>query len=201
MKFKLLLLLLLSTHVYSMESWQEIKFKNVVKQKYDFSCGSASISTLLKLHDVHVTEIEILDFLKKDYQDIENIAETINNDNIEKIAKNNSLSMLDIKKVGEHYGFNVQALEFPYDVIDKLKHPAIVHLETPKGFHFSVLISKSDDFFKLLDPTQGDVLVTAKDFKKIYTGKLIIYEPKENPVLLQDLNPNMTLNSLRVHVF
>ena len=67
-----------------MESWQEIKFKNVVKQKYDFSCGSASISTLLKLHDVHVTEIEILDFLKKDYQDIENIAETINNDNIEK---------------------------------------------------------------------------------------------------------------------
>lgn len=43
-------------------SWVEIKDKNVTKQRYDYSCGSASLSTILKYYyNIDVSEREILD--------------------------------------------------------------------------------------------------------------------------------------------
>ena len=32
------------------KSWFEIKNKNLTRQKYDYSCGSASLSTILKYY-------------------------------------------------------------------------------------------------------------------------------------------------------
>jgi len=184
-----------------MESWQEIKFKNVVKQEYDFSCGSASISMLLQLHGIKVTEIAILDLLKKDYKQVDHLKDNFNNQTLENIASNNSLSMLDIKKVGEHYGFTVHALSFPFEKINQLKHPAIVHLETPKSLHYSVLISKNNNYFNLLDPTNGEITLSSNKFKKIYTGNLLIFQPKKGSVLLKDFGMDMKINPLIFHIF
>lgn len=45
-------------------SWSEIKDKNLTKQQYDYSCGSASLSTILTYYyNQNVSEKDILDFL------------------------------------------------------------------------------------------------------------------------------------------
>lgn len=47
-------------------SIKEARFKDVIKQQFDFSCGSAALATLLTYHyDFAVTEMEIFDSDRK----------------------------------------------------------------------------------------------------------------------------------------
>src|SRR5579862_6421556 len=55
-------------HVFQRDvwSWRELKDKNVVKQNRDYSCGAASLCTLLKYYwGDNVTEQKILDTVDK----------------------------------------------------------------------------------------------------------------------------------------
>ncbi len=135
MKFKFLIFLLISTNLFAMESWQEIKFKNVIKQKYDFN------------------------------------------------------------------GFKVHTLAFPFEVINQLKHPEIVHLETPKSLHFSLLVGKNNDFFHLLDTNNANIIISQKKFKRMYTGNLIIFEPKTNPISINTIKHPLTIRSYKLTIF
>ncbi|WP_231996590.1 hypothetical protein [Helicobacter cinaedi] len=47
-----------------LHSWIELRDENLTRQKYDYSCGAASLSSVMSyFYDVKVSEREILDFL------------------------------------------------------------------------------------------------------------------------------------------
>jgi predicted double-glycine peptidase len=46
---------------YDVKSWTEFRDENLVKQQYDYSCGAASLATVLKyFFNEEVTEKEII---------------------------------------------------------------------------------------------------------------------------------------------
>ena len=49
------------------KSWEYLKFKDTVRQTLDFTCGAASLATLLNLYDTQlkVSENEIMRILNK----------------------------------------------------------------------------------------------------------------------------------------
>ena len=134
------------------ESWHELKFKNIIKQKHDNSCGAASLATLLKLHNLAVTEDEILDLIKNE----------------------GSTSFFDLKHIAEAKGFFATGVAVSFDTLLKLKIPVIIHLRTKYTDHFTVLTGIHNNFFELADPSWGNVLITYHKFKKMYSGKLLI---------------------------
>ena len=72
------------------QSWIEIKNKYLSRQKHDYSCGSASLSTILKYYyNQNISEKEILDAVMK-------MKGLTKNSSLEEYKRVNGLSFLDL---------------------------------------------------------------------------------------------------------
>ncbi len=98
-------------------SYIEIKNRNLVRQKEDYSCGSASLATILKYYyNYDISERDILDMVMK--------LKGITKDNfVQKIKENGGLSFLDLSFVAKSKGFKALGLAMDYNTLTKLKAP------------------------------------------------------------------------------
>jgi len=82
-------------------SWIEIKNRNLVRQKEDFSCGTASLATILRYYYRHknATEKKILDAYFK--------LKGVSRDNLQKLIKEQTgLSFLDLGTLATQWGYH-----------------------------------------------------------------------------------------------
>ena len=100
-------------------SWWDIPFRTVVRQRYDFSCGSAAIATLLTYHYDRKTD-ERTPFTAMWQQGQQ-----------EEIRKA-GFSLFDMKNYLNGIGYRAEGYRFSMDSLKKLKRPAIV-LHNLKG--------------------------------------------------------------------
>lgn len=139
------------------KSLKEKKFESTVRQQYDFSCGSAAVSTLLTYHLSTATP-------EKDIFD-----DMFEQGNKEKIRKD-GFSLLDMKKYLNAKGFSADGYYLSIDKIAQLKLPGIV-LITTKGYrHFVVVKGVTPGHVVLADPAVGVRFVSHEDFLKIWNG-------------------------------
>ena len=107
------------THI---NSWQEIRDKGVVKQQLDYSCGAASLATLLGL----------LSTLENS-----NSSQTYTETQILKLIKRkDASSFADLKRVAEYLGYRAIGYKVTLNQLTALKIPVIVFLEHFKNPHF-----------------------------------------------------------------
>ncbi|RLG09852.1 peptidase C39, partial [Candidatus Pacearchaeota archaeon] len=107
-------------------SIKELRFKNLVKQKYDLSCGSAALASLLKYYyNRNISEEDI-------------IKDILTHGEIEKI-KAHGFSMLDLKKSAERFGFKAEGYKVPVEKLHLIKIPTIILLDTNGYKHFVIL--------------------------------------------------------------
>ena len=149
-------------------TWQAIQKKNVVKQNVDYSCGSASLATILTyFYDQPTTEAQV----------------------IKDLALNKQMaSFQDLANVSQKYGFIGRGIATNYDSLKKIKIPAIVYLNHNRTDHFSVLRAIDDTHVYLADPSWGNRTLTRKQFEKIwntrndaqYQGKVLLILPTGN---------------------
>lgn len=149
-------------------TWQNIQKKNVVKQNVDYSCGSASLATILTyFYNQPTTESQV----------------------IKDLALNKQMaSFQDLANVSEKYGFSGKGIATNYDSLKKIKIPAIVYLNHNRTDHFSVLRAIDDTHVYLADPSWGNRTLTRKQFEKIwntrndaqYQGKVLLILPTDN---------------------
>jgi predicted double-glycine peptidase len=149
-------------------TWQAIQKKNVVKQNVDYSCGSASLATILTyFYDQPTTEAQV----------------------IKDLALNKQMaSFQDLANVSQKYGFIGRGIATNYDSLKKIKIPAIVYLNHNRTDHFSVLRAIDDTHVYLADPSWGNRTLTRKQFEKIwntrndaqYQGKVLLILPTDN---------------------
>jgi len=145
-------------------SLDAIRWEGVVKQDLDFSCGIASVATILKYHfgEVDITERQLLqDFIKDLSQ--EELSEVF--------EKGASLAQLGDFLIERNLVIRNWRLE-----IDELKRltkvlPAIVYLETPDFRHFAVVRGISDYQVLLADSARGNVKLTIGSFLKVCNGR------------------------------
>jgi len=164
------------------KSWIELKNENLTRQEYDYSCGSASLSTILKYYyDLDVGEKEILDtVLKSKGYDISKKDKLEDGDT--------SLSFLDLADYVNTKGLKAIGLALDLESLSKLKAPVILFVKIRKSEHFTIYKNMDKNYVYLADPSFGNIKVKVSKFKEMfyqrddlqYPGKLLAIVPITN---------------------
>lgn len=135
----------------SMESMHERRFRALVRQQTDFSCGAAALATILRYgYHVQVDEATV----------IEGMMGVANPD----IVRQRGFSLLDIKHYVERLGMRGRGYRIDENRLRTLRVPGIVLMDV-RGFrHFVVLKQVRGDYVELADPILGNRTVAFDDF-------------------------------------
>ncbi len=156
-----------STKVEKPQSY--LKEKHLVRQKLDFSCGSAAVATIFNYYlGENVTEKEVIEGLFKV-------------GNVKKIIQRKAFSLLDIKKFAESRGYKAVGYRTDLKGLVKLGKPAIVTIDFGNYKHFVVFRGVAKGRVFLADPALGNTILPVEEFERMwYKNIALIIEPKED---------------------
>jgi len=118
------------------KSWKTRRDARIVKQDLDYSCGAASLATLLNsFYGRNLTEEALLKAMDKG---------------------DGRASFDDMARALGQFGFKAQGFAAGYEQLARLKMPVIVHVKHRKDDHFSVLRGIDADTVWLADPSLGN---------------------------------------------
>lgn len=170
-------------------SVREIRGLNVVKQRYDFSCGAASVATLVNgFFGEHRTEVELLRILQARYAPDEWNS-----------RRKAGLSLDDLAYMASKIGYQAEGAEIGLAGLLQINGPVIVHLNKGKFQHFSVLRGTKEGTILLADPITGNTQYSPGQFMAQYTGvALAIWRegtdlPKSYPFVVSDKDARQQL--------
>lgn len=133
--------------VRAQHTWVHFRGQGIVKQRHDFSCGVASVATILThYYGDQTSEFDIL----KDIQ------------------KKGASSFLDLKVAIEKRGYKAIGLGMSWQGLLDLKIPVIVHVNYKGQDHFSVIKNIDESHVHLADPSWGNRKLSHGKFKKIF---------------------------------
>jgi len=156
-------------------SVREARFKTVVRQQYDFSCGSAAIATLLTYHyDRPTAEQEVFKAMF-DAGDQEAI-------------KTKGFSLLDMKNYLESIGIHADGYKAGLARLAKVGIPAIVLIEIRGYRHFVVVKGVRDGEVVIGDPALGVRIYPRADFEKLMVNHIIFVIRDEIEVARRNFN-------------
>lgn len=138
------------------EPLSELKFKNIVKQVYDYSCGSAALVTLLTGHiGLNVTE----------QQAMEGMLEYGESD---KIIARRGFSLLDMKRFVATLGLEANGFRGELSDLRSLTSPVIVPIDYADFKHFVVFRGVRDGKVFLADPALGHQVIDESEFAEMW---------------------------------
>lgn len=139
---------------------KEARMATVTRQQFDFSCGSAAVSTLLTYHYGRpVTEQAVFDQMFK-------------NGN-QAMIRAQGFSLLDMQKFLLTRGLRADGFKLPLEKLIEAKLPAIV-LISDKGYnHFVVIKGAADGRILLGDPSTGTRAMSLERFHEVWKNKLL----------------------------
>lgn len=150
-------------------SFNERKFSTIYKQKYDFSCGSAALASLLTFH----------------YDDIINeksvFIDMFQNGDKSKIQKQ-GFSLLDMKRFLERRGYQSDGFRMS---LDNLKVPAITIININGYLHFVIIKGFNEKEVLVGDPSVGVKVIPRDDFDKMWEQR-ILFLIKDNENIVSD---------------
>lgn len=161
----------------SVKTLKDFRDENVVKQKFDYSCGAAALATLMKYYlQNDITELDILKgiFAEMDEKELE-------------LRKKDGFSLFDLKRFSEKSGYKAAGFKIKMVHLQKLSGPVIVYI-TPKDYkHFAVLKGVRDDRVYLADPSLGNVRMSVYKFLEMWlsadgNGIIFAVERKDAPL-------------------
>lgn len=138
-------------------SWQEIPFRSVVRQQYDFSCGSAAIATLLSFHYGRPTPERSVFSAMWDKGDQEAIRKV-------------GFSMLDIKNYLDSIGYRTEGFRLTPAQLRQTARPGIVILDLKGYKHFVVVKGVEGDRVLVGDPMLGISQYSMAEFQSHWNG-------------------------------
>lgn len=145
------------------KSWIEFKNDKLTRQNYDYSCGSAALSTLLShYYDANVTEEMILKGVLEAKGIIKDASVLENQEG------NNGLSLYDLSQYASTKGFKAVGIALGMEELKKLQIPVIVFVKIRKQEHFTVLKKMDERYVYLADPSFGNIRVSHAKFKEMF---------------------------------
>jgi len=150
-------------------SWWEIPFRSIVRQQYDFSCGSAAVATLLTYHYDRPTSEQ------------ESFAWMWRNGNQETIRRV-GFSMFEMRNYLNSIGLRAEGYRLTVDQLRRLERPSIALINAGGFRHFVVVKGVRGDRILLGDPIRGLTQYSLSDFQEMWNGiVLAIAENDEIP--------------------
>lgn len=155
------------------QSWTERRDKGMAKQQFDYSCGAASlVSVLTHYYGVTTDELEIVD----------------------RIGLKGAFSMADLARVAEEYGFKPVGLALDYETLMRFRRPVIVYLDYWDDGHFSVLRAIDQHGVWLADPAWGNTRLRRERFEQFWRTRDTPETPGRVLVLLPHPETSVSIN-------
>jgi predicted double-glycine peptidase len=158
------------------ESMHEARFRHLVRQQTDYSCGAASLATILR-YAYHLDADE--DTV------IEGMLTLADPD----VVRERGFSLLDIKRYVESLGMRGRGYRVDEDRLRSLRVPGLVLMDV-RGFrHFVVLKQVREDLVEVGDPILGNRLIPLPEFLEAWPSRAVFIvigsDFDKNTVLLQ----------------
>jgi uncharacterized protein len=144
-------------------SMVDLRFKNIIRQEKDISCGAAALATLFSFY--YGDKVKEEEIIKAIYAFGDK----------EKIQKD-GFSMLELKKFGETKNYVAQGFRIP-DVknLAKLRVPVITLINTRGYNHFVVIKGVKDGMVYIADPAFGNISRPLKEFAKGWKNVILVF--------------------------
>jgi predicted double-glycine peptidase len=136
---------------------QELKFRTVIRQKYDFSCGSAALATLLSYHYGLPT---------KETAAFTDMWEHGDRSKIQK----EGFSMLDMQQYLVRRGIRADGFRSTLERLVEANVPALVLLNLKGYMHFVIVEGVRGGRVLIADPSAGTRAMSVADFKQAWNG-------------------------------
>ena len=153
------------------------KYRHIVHQAYDYSCGSAALTTVLQFHlGLAVTEQDAMKgMLEHGEQD--------------KIIARRGFSLLDMKRYVATLGSDSGGFHADMSDLEKLDQPAIVPIDYAGFKHFVVVKGIRNGKVFIADPSAGNIAFSVEEFAGLWDkGTLfVIYPSKTRPIVQSSL--------------
>ncbi len=150
------------------KSLVDMRFKKVVRQKYDLSCGAAALATLFKyFYGDDTGEQKIIDA----------IMEFGDKERIEK----DGFSMLELKQFGDRAGYIAKGYRIKtVEALSKIKIPLLTLTNTRGYNHFVVIKGIKDGYVFIADPAFGNRSLPLDDFEEEWNNVVLLFASATN---------------------
>lgn len=139
------------------DSFQSLKYKNVIQQGTDYSCGSASVATILRYaYGRTIDGPEVM----RGMLAVSNAGE----------VRKHGFSMLDMQRYVDQLGYEGVGYHIPPQALLAIKIPVIVLLDLHGYEHFVVLKRVYDGYAFLADPRMGNRQMPLEVFVHDWNG-------------------------------
>ena len=141
----------------SVASFDERRFAGVIRQRYDFSCGSAALATLLRHHyDYNVAEDRAFRgmWAHGDQNQIRRVG----------------FSLLDMKRWLATRGIAADGYQVTLDMIAQTGIPGIALISVKNYRHFVVVKGVRGDEVLIGDPSAGLSVMPRAEFEEVWNG-------------------------------
>lgn len=160
------------------ESMIEGRFRHLVRQQTDYSCGAASLATILK-YAYHLDADEAT------------VIEGMLNISDPELVAQRGFSLLDIKRYVESLGMRGRGYRVDEERLRSLRVPGIVLMDVNGFRHFVVLKQVIDDRVEVGDPILGNRSVAVEEFLASWPSRAVFVvigsDFDRNTVLLEPM--------------
>lgn len=168
-----------------LEPFSELKYKHIVRQAFDYSCGSAALVTILNYH---------LGVMVNEQQAMEGMLEKGEKD---KIIERRGFSLLDMKRYVGSLGMSGAGFKAEIKDLMTLDEPAIVPIDYAGSKHFVVLRGIREGVVYIADPSAGNIVFSVEEFARWWDkNTLFIISPAKGQAPVRQL----ALNDLELGV-
>lgn len=152
----------------------EFKYNNVVRQAYDYSCGSAALTTVLN------------GYLGRQFQERQIMDGLLRFGETDKIVERRGFSLLDMKRLATALGHPSGGFRADFEDLKGLDHPAIVPIHYGGFKHFVVVKQYHEGHVYVADPALGNISFTETKFREVWTENVLFivfpngFEPQDD---------------------
>jgi hypothetical protein len=132
-----------------------------VRQAYDYSCGSAAMTTVLN------------GYLGRQFEERQIMEGLLRFGEYDKIVERRGFSLLDMKRLATALGHPSGGFKASIEDLKNLDHPAIVPIHYSGFKHFVVLKKYKDGHVYVADPALGNISFTLEKFKEVWTNNVL----------------------------
>ena len=142
------------------ESMLERRYRNVVRQQYDFSCGAAALATLLRYaYGLRLDEATVLAGLWG-VSDPE-------------LVRTRGFSLLEMKEYLARLGYRGRGYEIDLSRLGRIHVPTIVLMDINGYQHFVVLKTVADGYVHVADPALGNRRYRVEEFIESWPSRTV----------------------------
>ena len=167
-------------------SIREERFKNLVEQQYDFSCGAAAVTTVLKYaYNLDVTELDVIEGMLQVSDPESCCRKRVFTSRYPQVCA----ASIDLRG----RGYNVEP-----EALDSIRIPTITLLNIKGYQHFVVLKRTIGDSVYVADPALGNRVIPREEFLKSWNGVIfaIIGKGFDKQTALSQSQPALTARKL-----